>query len=98
MTSILIDPGHDFGKNSRHSLEATRRLGELVETGWPVLVAMSNKDFLGEIFDLPVDRPLRADDGRHRHRGLARCPGSAYPLGAGQPAGHRHRQGHRRNP
>ena len=52
--SILIDPGHDFGKNSRHSLEATRRLPELVETGWPVLVAMSNKDFLGEIFDLPV--------------------------------------------
>jgi dihydropteroate synthase len=52
--SILIDPGHDFGKNSRHSLEATRRLPELVETGWPVLVAMSNKDFLGEVFDLPV--------------------------------------------
>jgi dihydropteroate synthase len=52
--AILIDPGHDFGKNSRHSLEATRRLPELVETGWPVLVAMSNKDFLGELFDLPV--------------------------------------------
>jgi dihydropteroate synthase len=50
----LIDPGHDFGKNSRHSLEATRRLPELVDTGWPVLVAMSNKDFLGECFDLPV--------------------------------------------
>ena len=36
--SILVDPGHDFGKNTRHSLEATRRLGELVDTGWPVLV------------------------------------------------------------
>ncbi|MGO4425637.1 dihydropteroate synthase, partial [Streptomyces sp. MCAF7] len=36
--SIMIDPGHDFGKNTRHSLEATRRLGELAETGWPVLV------------------------------------------------------------
>src|SRR3954466_8122473 len=24
---VLIDPGHDFGKNTRHSLEATRRLG-----------------------------------------------------------------------
>ena len=56
--AILIDPGHDFGKNSRHSLEATRRLPELVETGWPVLVAMSNKDFLGECFDLPVDDRL----------------------------------------
>lgn len=52
--AILIDPGHDFGKNSRHSLEVTRRLPELVETGWPVLVAMSNKDFLGECFGLAV--------------------------------------------
>ncbi len=29
---VLIDPGHDFGKNTRHSLEATRRLGEMVAT------------------------------------------------------------------
>ena len=47
--SVLIDPGHDFGKNTRHSLEVTRRLGELVATGWPVLVSLSNKDFVGEI-------------------------------------------------
>ena len=53
--SILIDPGHDFGKNTRHSLEATRRLGELVETGWPVLVSLSNKDFVGETLDRPID-------------------------------------------
>ncbi|MET8831146.1 dihydropteroate synthase [Streptomyces sp. NPDC004610] len=52
--SVLIDPGHDFGKNTRHSLEATRRLGELVETGWPVLVSLSNKDFVGETLDRPV--------------------------------------------
>jgi dihydropteroate synthase len=51
---ILIDPAHDFGKNTRHSLELTRRLGELVDTGWPVLVALSNKDFVGETLDLPV--------------------------------------------
>ena len=25
-TAVLLDPGHDFGKNTRHSLEATRRL------------------------------------------------------------------------
>ncbi|MDG4768144.1 dihydropteroate synthase [Solwaraspora sp. WMMD406] len=55
---ILIDPAHDFGKNTRHSLEVTRRLGELVETGWPVLVAVSNKDFIGETLDLPVDQRL----------------------------------------
>ncbi|GAA3141054.1 dihydropteroate synthase [Streptomyces rectiviolaceus] len=52
--SVMIDPGHDFGKNTRHSLEATRRLGEMVETGWPVLVSLSNKDFVGETLDKPV--------------------------------------------
>ena len=56
--SVLIDPGHDFGKNTRHSLEATRRLGEMVETGWPVLVSLSNKDFVGETLDRPVGERL----------------------------------------
>jgi dihydropteroate synthase len=50
---IVIDPTHDFGKNTRHSLELTRRLDELVATGWPVLVALSRKDFIGETLDLP---------------------------------------------
>ncbi|NEA42249.1 dihydropteroate synthase [Streptomyces sp. SID11385] len=56
--SILIDPGHDFGKNTRHSLEATRRLQEMTETGWPVLVSLSNKDFVGETLDRPVKNRL----------------------------------------
>ena len=51
---VLLDPGHDFGKNTRHSLEATRRLPELVATGWPVLVSLSRKDFVGETLDVPV--------------------------------------------
>jgi dihydropteroate synthase len=55
---ILIDPAHDFGKNTRHSLELTRSLGTLVDTGWPVLVALSNKDFVGETLDVPVDQRL----------------------------------------
>ncbi|MFF8725135.1 dihydropteroate synthase [Streptomyces sp. NPDC015171] len=56
--SVLIDPGHDFGKNTRHSLEATRRLGEMAATGWPVLVSLSNKDFVGETLDRPVKERL----------------------------------------
>ncbi|KQV73937.1 dihydropteroate synthase [Aeromicrobium sp. Root344] len=55
---ILIDPTHDFGKNTRHSLELTRRLDELVATGWPVLVALSNKDFVGETLDVDKDHRL----------------------------------------
>ena len=53
---VLIDPGHDFAKNTWHSLEVTRRLGEMVATGWPVLVSLSNKDFVGESLGLPVDQ------------------------------------------
>ncbi|MEO3763069.1 dihydropteroate synthase [Streptomyces sp. B5E4] len=55
---ILIDPGHDFGKNTRHSLEATRRLGEMTAAGWPVLVSLSNKDFVGETLAKPVKERL----------------------------------------
>jgi dihydropteroate synthase len=50
--AVLIDPTHDFGKNTYHSLELTRRIGELAATGWPVLVALSNKDFIGETLGL----------------------------------------------
>jgi dihydropteroate synthase len=56
--SVVIDPAHDFGKNTVHSLEVTRRLGELTATGWPVLVSLSNKDFVGETLDLPVGERL----------------------------------------
>jgi dihydropteroate synthase len=55
---LLIDPAHDFGKNSFHSIEVTRRLDELVATGWPVLVSLSNKDFVGESLDLEVRHRL----------------------------------------
>ena len=56
--SVVIDPAHDFGKNTFHSLEITRRLGEMVGTGWPVLVSLSNKDFVGETLGLPVGERL----------------------------------------
>jgi dihydropteroate synthase len=55
---IVIDPTHDFGKNTYHSLELTRRLDELVTTGWPVLVALSNKDFIGETLGVPTGHRL----------------------------------------
>ena len=48
---IVIDPGHDLNKNTLHSLELTRRLGEIAAIGLPTLVAVSNKDFIGETLD-----------------------------------------------
>ena len=55
---VLIDPTHDFGKNTWHGLELVHRTSDLVATGWPVLMALSNKDFVGETLDLPVDQRL----------------------------------------
>jgi dihydropteroate synthase len=51
---IVIDPAHDFGKNTWQSLQLTRRTADLVATGWPVLIAVSDKDFVGETLNLPV--------------------------------------------
>jgi dihydropteroate synthase len=51
---VLIDPTHDFGKNTWHGLLLLRRLHEIVSTGWPVLMALSNKDFIGETLGADV--------------------------------------------
>ena len=55
---IVIDPAHDFGKNSWHSLEVSRRLDEMTATGWPVLIAASRKDFVGETLGTDVEDRL----------------------------------------
>ena len=56
--SIIVDPGLDFGKTTFHSLELMRRLDELIALGWPVLVAPSRKDVVGETLGLPPQERL----------------------------------------
>ncbi|GAB3607517.1 dihydropteroate synthase [Conyzicola nivalis] len=48
---LVVDPGHDLNKNTLHSIELTRRLEEVVAIGLPTLVALSRKDFVGEVLD-----------------------------------------------
>ncbi len=55
---ILIDPTHDFGKNTFHGLALLRHVSALVATGWPVLMALSNKDFIGETLDAQLTERL----------------------------------------
>jgi dihydropteroate synthase len=55
---IVIDPAHDFGKNTWHFLEISRRLDEMTATGWPVLIAASHKDFVGETLGADVEDRL----------------------------------------
>ena len=56
--SVLIDPTHDFGKNTFHGLSLLRHAKDLVNTGWPVLMALSNKDFVGETLGVGLTERL----------------------------------------
>ncbi|MBX7432498.1 dihydropteroate synthase [Mycobacterium sp. Y57] len=56
--AILIDPTHDFGKNTYHGLSLLRHVKDLVNTGWPVLMALSNKDFVGETLGVGLTERL----------------------------------------
>lgn len=54
---VLIDPAISFAKTVRHDLIVLRHTHALVETGWPVLIALSNKGFVADTLD--VDRENR---------------------------------------
>lgn len=55
---ILLDPTLDFGKTTRHSLTLLRHSAEVVALGFPVMQALSRKDFIGETLDLEIDDRL----------------------------------------
>jgi dihydropteroate synthase len=55
---IVVDPGPDFGKGPRDSIAILSRLDELEVLERPILLAVSNKYFLGVIGDRPPDRRL----------------------------------------
>lgn len=56
---IWLDPGLGFGKDPlAHNLPLIARLGELAETGHPILVGPSRKRFLGELTGAPPEDRL----------------------------------------
>lgn len=48
-SAIAIDPGIGFAKQAEHSVALLRRLPELAVLGYPILVGVSRKSFLGRI-------------------------------------------------
>ncbi|GJF15745.1 dihydropteroate synthase [Mycolicibacterium cyprinidarum] len=71
---ILVDPTHDFGKNTYHGLSLLRHVEDLVNTGWPVLMALSNKDFVGETLGVELTERL---EGTLAATALAAADGAA---------------------
>jgi dihydropteroate synthase len=57
---LVLDPGIGFGKTAEHNLELLRRLDEIVELGYPVLIGTSRKSFLGRITGREVSQRLAA--------------------------------------
>lgn len=55
---IWLDPGIGFGKTTEHNIWMMQHLGDLVEMGYPVLLATSKKTMIGNILQLPVDERL----------------------------------------
>jgi len=55
---IILDPGIGFGKTTEQNLELIRRLDEICELGYPVLLGPSRKSFIGYTLDLPPDQRL----------------------------------------
>ena len=55
---IILDPGIGFGKSLEHNLALIRALPKLASCGYPVLVGLSRKSFLGLLLDQPASERL----------------------------------------
>ncbi len=53
--NIIIDPGIGFGKRVFDNYELIKRLNEFKGVGYPILIGLSKKTFLGKPLDLNVD-------------------------------------------
>jgi dihydropteroate synthase len=60
---IIVDPGIGFGKRLIDNLEIIRRLREFKSLGYPVLIGVSRKSFIGNVLNLPVEERLEGTAG-----------------------------------
>ncbi|WP_457206586.1 dihydropteroate synthase [Nocardioides sp. P5_C9_2] len=47
--AVIVDPGPDFSKTPRQTVDVLRRIADVRALGRPVLLALSRKDFLGAV-------------------------------------------------
>ncbi|MGB5947014.1 dihydropteroate synthase [Paenisporosarcina sp.] len=55
---IWLDPGIGFAKTTNQNILMMQHLENLVEMGYPVLLATSRKTMIGKVLDLPVEERL----------------------------------------
>ncbi|MDP3682833.1 MAG: dihydropteroate synthase, partial [Ignavibacteria bacterium] len=49
---IIVDPGIGFGKTVKHNFKILSHLNEFNKLGFPVLIGLSRKSFIGKTLDL----------------------------------------------
>ena len=55
---IVLDPGFGFAKDVNHNVALLRGVGRIVNLGYPVLIGVSRKSFVGKITGRPVEERL----------------------------------------
>lgn len=56
--NIWLDPGIGFGKTTEQNIWMMQHLSDLVDMGYPVLLATSRKRMIGNVLNLPVDERM----------------------------------------
>ncbi|MDR0877117.1 MAG: dihydropteroate synthase [Treponema sp.] len=64
---IILDPGIGFGKRLEDNLHILNRLAEICRSGYPVLVGLSRKTFIGELTGRPVPERLAGTLGANAY-------------------------------
>jgi dihydropteroate synthase len=52
---IIVDPGIGFGKRTEDNLTIIERLEDFKSLGFPIMIGLSRKSFIGNILNLPVE-------------------------------------------
>lgn len=60
LTDLVLDPGIGFGKTVDHNLIILKRLNELKDLGYPIMVGPSKKSFIGSVTGLSIEERLEA--------------------------------------
>jgi len=55
ISKIIVDPGIGFGKGIEDNLNLIERLEDFISLGFPILIGLSRKSFIGNILNLPVE-------------------------------------------
>jgi dihydropteroate synthase len=60
INNIIVDPGIGFGKRVVDNFEILKRLNEFVGLGYPILIGVSNKSFIGKSLNLEINERAEA--------------------------------------